>query len=472
MFSRRSRTAAWRLSAVSAAAFALGTAVAFAAAYAALSRSILHRGDAWLSGEARSVAQMVATSSAADARRELEAEVRELAQVALLPDQEASESDEMPMLFFVVLDNGGKVWAEVSIGGAAVGLQVARNVGRYATTPTWERLRGREYPVRVAANRLADGRMVVVGVTPSADLELLESTRELFLQVWAGMVLLGFAVSWVGIRRVLSRVDRMAQAAAGITAASLDRRLNDPGRRDEISDLALTFNAMLDRIQAAVGQVRTMADSLAHDLRSPVTSLRGSLEGAITAPNETARLEGLAAAIDEVDRLVALVESTLETAEAEAGALHLARSRLDLADLAAALTDLFMPAAAERGIAVELRAPAPVPVDGDPALLRRLLMNLLDNATTHLASGCRVTVSVAADNGRALIEVADDGPGFPPEVRAHAFDRLVRGPGSPGKGLGLSIVRAVVTAHGGSVTLDHPEGGGSRIRVLLPAATD
>ncbi len=472
MSSRRSRTAAWRLSAVSAAAFAVGTAIAFAAAYAALSRSILHRGDAWLAGEARSVAEMVATSSATDARKQLEAEVSELAQVALPPDGGIARPEDTPVLFFVVLDAGGKVWTEESIGGAVVGLQVARNVGRYVTTPTWERLPGREYPVRVIANRLADGRIVVTGVTPSADLELLESTRELFLQVWAGMVLLGFAVSWVGVRRVLSRVDRMAQAAAGITAASLDRRLDDPGHRDEISNLALTFNAMLDRIQAAVGQVRTMADSLAHDLRSPITSLRGSLEGALTATDEAARLEGLAAAIDEVDRLTALVDSALETAEAEAGALHLTRSRLDLADLAAALTDLFLPAAAERGIVLELRAPAPVPVDGDPNLLRRLLMNLLDNATTHLESGCRVTMSVAPENGQALIEVSDDGPGFPVEVRAHAFDRLVHGPGSPGKGLGLSIVRAVVTAHGGSVTLDHPEGGGSRIRVLLPTATD
>jgi signal transduction histidine kinase len=472
MSSRRSRTAAWRLSAVSAAAFAVGTAVAFAGAYVALSRSILHRGDAWLSGEAHSVAQMVATSPPAEARKELEDEVRELAQVALPPDRGAARAEESPVLFFIVLDADGRVWAEESIGGAAAGVQVARNVGRYAATPTWERLPGREYPVRVVADRLGDGRVVVVGVTPSADLELLESTRELFLQVWAAMVLLGFAVSWVGIRRVLSRVDRLAQAAAGITAASLDRRLDDPGRRDEISNLTNTFNAMLDRIQAAVGQVRTMADSLAHDLRSPVTSLRGSLEGALTAPDEAARLEGLAAAIDEVDRLATLIDSALETAEAEAGALHMARSRLDLADLAAALTDLFLPAAAERGIALELRAPAPVPVDGDPNLLRRLLMNLLDNATTHLARGCKVTVSVTAENVHALIEVSDNGPGFPPEVRARAFERLVHGPDSPGKGLGLSIVHAVAIAHGGTVRLEHPGSGGSRIRVILPASTD
>lgn len=468
MSSRHRHTAAWRLSVLSTMAFAVGTAIAFSAAYFMISRSILNRVDVWLTGEVEAIAQSVSDSSRDRAVQQLKSEVQELEHfVVQLPGKASDEEDETA-LFFVMLDPAGTIWAEASLGGEDLIHQAVTSTALSGSGPSWFSTPTYEYPVRVMSTVLADGRVLLAGATPSIDLEILEEISELFIQVWAGMVLLGFGVSWMSIRRVLSRIDRMAQAATEITAASLGQRVQDPGHNDEIAHLAATFNAMLERVQVAVEQVRSMAGSLAHDLRSPITTLRGVLESALTTRDETAREEYLVAALSDVDRLANLVDSALDAAEVEAGALHLTREEIDLVELATDIAELFQPAAAERGINIEIRASSPIMIDCDASLLRRLLMNLMDNAVIHLPAGSYATVAIATAHDHAVIEFRDNGPGFPEEVRDHAFDRLVHEGRSPGRGLGLAIVRTIATAHGGTAVLDHPSGGGSRITITLP----
>jgi len=207
---------------------------------------------------------------------------------------------------------------------------------------------------------------------------------------------------------------------------------------------------------------------MAHDLRTPLAALRGTLEGARDESDASVARSGVEAAIGEVDDLTALVGATLDSAEAEAGALRLRRAPLDLAALVRDVADLYQPAAADHELELIVAADEPVEIVGDAGLLRRVAINLFDNALAHLPAGAHVRVTVGADSGRAVLELRDDGPGFPVEIRGRAFERLVRGAGSSGRGLGLASVRAVAVAHGGRAALDHPAGGGSVVRVELP----
>lgn len=174
-------------------------------------------------------------------------------------------------------------------------------------------------------------------------------------------------------------------------------------------------------------------------------------------------------AIEGLDHLSAVLDATLDTAEAEAGALRLNRRPLDLTTLAGELVELYLPAAEESGLVMRLRTQGPVRVEADEGLLRRAITNLLDNALTHLPAGCAVEVAVIGDEHRAVVTVSDDGPGFPEEVRDRPFERFVHGARSPGSGLGLAMVRAVAHVHGGSARLVQPLSGGSAIEIEIPA---
>ena len=466
----RRRTAAWRLALPGILVLATGSAAVMSVGYWMLSDSVRSRGDAWLEAEVESVAERVEVAGSSLTAAELEPEVRELElHEGLRSGEEQDEGDG----FFVlaVLAPGGRVSASAVRGARSALNQVLTALPSSERSTSWVQPGGWEYPVRVVSQRLPDGRRIVGGATPWADAELLEEIRDVALAGWVVMLLVGVPAAWIEVRRVLARVDRLSDVAATISADALARRL--PQRRgdhggDEIDRLAATLNALLDRAGGAVEQLRTLADAMAHDLRTPLAAIRGTLENAVTVDDDGARRATVEAAIAEVDDLAALVSATLDTAEAEAGALRLRRVPLDLAGLVRDLAELYEPAAADHGLKLVVDVAGPVEVEADEALLKRVLINLLDNAIAHLPAGTRVTVTARVEAGRAVLAVADDGPGFPAEMRTRAFDRLVRGPGSKGRGLGLAMVRAVALAHGGRAVLEHPSDGGSAIRVELP----
>jgi signal transduction histidine kinase len=297
---------------------------------------------------------------------------------------------------------------------------------------------------------------------------MLRKLRRAFLALWGGMLVFGFAVSWSSTRRVLRDVERVTETAARVGGAGSRQRVPAVPGRDEIARLAGTFNEMLDRVETSVEQLRAVTDAVAHDLRSPVTAIRGDLELALTADADALR-ESAANAIEGLDRLLETVETTLDVAEAEAGALRLKHEHLDLRSMAEEMVEVYRPAAEERGLALDACGEGPVEAWVDAGLLRRALGNLLDNALQHLPPGSHVHVRCAAGGGQVVLGVEDDGPGFSPEVRARAFDRFVKGRGSRGYGLGLSLVRATARAHGGEARIGDRPGGGAIVSLALPA---
>jgi signal transduction histidine kinase len=207
---------------------------------------------------------------------------------------------------------------------------------------------------------------------------------------------------------------------------------------------------------------------LAHDLRSPLTAIRGKLEMSLSAATDAEQGEPIVSAIEELDRLTEFLNASLDVAEARADALRLSRSEINLDELLRIMIDLYEPSMAEKGLQLRLRSAGPVTIDADASLVHRMIANLFDNELKHLPASCTVTVRLESGDGVALLSVEDDGPGFSHEVSEHLFERRVKGKESNGRGLGLAFVDAVVRAHGGTITATNREGGGARITLSLP----
>jgi signal transduction histidine kinase len=200
-----------------------------------------------------------------------------------------------------------------------------------------------------------------------------------------------------------------------------------------------------------------------------VTSIRGMLESGLCNPdNETLR-DSVGEAIENLDRLLLMLNTTLDLAEAEGGALHLDRGLVDISAALAQLVDLYQPAMAERQHRMAVDLEEHVIVEADLPLLNRVISNLLENELTHLPAGRQINIQLHSHAGSADLVIEDDGPGFSPDIAARAFERFVKGEHSPGHGLGLAFVDAVVRAHSGTVKLSDRIGGGTVITVSLPA---
>jgi signal transduction histidine kinase len=226
---------------------------------------------------------------------------------------------------------------------------------------------------------------------------------------------------------------------------------------------------MLDRIQASVNQLRSVTDSVAHDLKTPVTSIRGTLESALFKDQDDSWRESVGEAIEGLDRLTFLLNTMLDLAEAQAGALSLDRSDVILSDLVKRAVEIYQPAMAERQHQVAIDLADDVVVAGDLPLLNRVITNLIENELAHLPPGRQIHLRLRFQQGFAELVIEDNGPGFPPDIMARAFERFVKGKQSKGHGLGLAFVNAVVQAHGGTIKIsDHPEGG-AVIALSLPA---
>jgi len=301
----------------------------------------------------------------------------------------------------------------------------------------------------------------------------LQRYRDLLLLGVPACLILAGAGSWWLSAFALAPLIRLAGAAREIDVRTLERRLPTRGVDDELEDVARAFNGALERLGHAVGEMRQFSAALAHELRTPLTALRGEIELAL------GRLEGgdvnrdpLASQIEEIDRLKRLIEQILTLARAEAGQIPLTFTPLDAGELAESLVDQLEPVAQARGIALTCERTPGAIVRGDGEWLRRLLINLLDNALKFTEDGGRVHVRVAPEGDKVTITVRDTGAGIAPADVPHVFERFFRGDPSrssaDGTGLGLSLVQWIVERHGGSIAVESAVGSGTAMVVGLP----
>jgi signal transduction histidine kinase len=461
-------TAAWRPSIWTTLAFAIGSALAFLIVYALVAKGIRGRSDAWLIGEAEVLSQVARETPRDSLYHRIVEEVAELA-TQEVPDERNSRGQRLNSVFFLQTepDNSAPLW--VGPGPKEPFQSALKKMTLVPGVPRSVRVEGWKEPFRVVVSRAEQGRTTYLGLSDRGALRLLHGLIYRFLEVWGGMVVFGFLISYLSARRTLLRVERITETVGRIGSRDLGERLPEAGRSDEIARLASTFNHMLDRIQASVNQLRTVTGAVAHDLKSPVTSIRGSLEVALSDGESGAWRESVAEAIEGLDSLSQLLNTTLDLAEAEAGALNLSRERVDFSRTLRQIVELYEPALADRRHQLELDLQQGVIVDADRALLNRTLSNLLENELNHLPPGCTIEIRLRSQDGAAELVITDNGPGFPPDIRTRAFDRFVKGKQSPGHGLGLAFVDAVVQAHGGTAKIIDQPDRGAVIRVLLPA---
>ena len=466
---QRMRSAAWRISLWATFAFACGTLVLFILLQRFVARDIQQRTDAWLSGEIGTLGDVAEHTPKNALYDRVVGEVAELA-THEIPNRLASDSSFNDSVFFLQRGADGSLNLWVGVGNGIPELRAIEATRIVSDHPTDLHVRGLAVPFRVASIRMEDGSRIYLGLSERNDIRVLRNLRLRFFLLWLILVLLGFGMVFFSTRRMLSHIRKMTEAASTIGHSDLHARVPIARRNDEVSQLALTLNNMLDRIERSMHQLHTITDSLAHDLRSPLTAIRGKLESSLSPAMDGDHAEHIVSAIEELDRLTDFLNKSLDVAEAKADALRLSRIEVDLDELLRVMIDLYEPSMSEKGLKVGLRSAGPARVHADAALLHRMVANLLDNELKHVPSACTVTIKlVTAEDSISLI-LEDNGPGFDPDVRSHLFERRVKGRDSNGHGLGLAFVGAVAHAHGGTVAAENRDEGGARITVTLPVA--
>jgi signal transduction histidine kinase len=303
--------------------------------------------------------------------------------------------------------------------------------------------------------------------------DILSAVREQYALALLGVTMLATLLGWLMAGRALAPLRGIAAAARGVSGNSLDRRIEPRGPDDEVRELAQTLDGMLSRLDAAFAGQRRFVANASHELRTPLTVMRTELEVALSDPDANADDLRRAAQVvgDEVVRCQALIDSLLLLARSEAEVIH-RDERSDLSQLARSVAARLRRLAQQRGVKLTVRA-EPAVVAGEGRLLEEALRNLAENALLYNSSGGFATVEVRVAGRDAVVRVENSGPVVPPEAAAsllEPFQRLDRGgAGGPGAGVGLSIVRAVVRAHGGSLRLESRREGGLRIELRLPA---
>ncbi len=461
-------SAAWRISIWTTLAFALGTALAFSIVYFLVANAIQERSDAWLNGEAEVLAQVSADTPRDHLYNRIVGEVAELA-AQELPGERSASGQRLNSVFFLESDpnsNEAPLW--VGSGSHEPFLKAIQRTKSVPGVPQSIKVEGWSTTFRVVTQR-ENERTIYLGLSNRGAQFLLGTLTRRFLVLWGSTVLMGFLIAYMSARRTLLRVQRITDTVARIGSEELGERLPQPVNSDEISRLAMTFNQMLDRIQFSINELRSVTDAVAHDLKSPVTSIRGALESVLsTEPNEKWR-DSVGDSIEGLDRLLSALDTNLDVSEAQAGALRLERSAVDLTASVRQMVDLYQPAMDERHHQMNIDLEDHVVVEADSSLLIRVLSNLIENEIAHLPVGCRITIRLRLRGQSAELTIEDNGPGFPPDIRTRVFERFVRGKESRGHGLGLAFVEAVTRAHGGIAKISDSPAGGAVVTLSLPA---
>jgi heavy metal sensor kinase len=332
--------------------------------------------------------------------------------------------------------------------------------------------RHRHVALELTSIPLAGGYTLQVGKSTEERERILEYFRENFVAVAIPLVLLGLIGGMFLASRALQPIRNVIRTIHEITRGRMEARAPSPKTGDELKELVMLFNGMVDKIEALIRGMRESLDNVAHDLRTPMTRLRGISEMALRSGDnlETYR-ESLADSLEESERILKMLNTLMDISEAETGVVKLDIRTVPVSEAVNDIVELYDYVAEAKGITVESRVAKDTLMTVDPMRMRQVLGNLLDNAIKYTPDGGTVCISADETGQRLAVRVKDSGIGIPSAQVSKIWDRLYRGDQSrsqKGLGLGLSLVKAIVKAHSGEVGVESEPGKGSTFSIFLP----
>ncbi|MEP6549374.1 MAG: HAMP domain-containing sensor histidine kinase [Gammaproteobacteria bacterium] len=338
----------------------------------------------------------------------------------------------------------------------------------------WLRIpKDQESDLTVASMALADGSNLEVGRITRNQETVLAPFRRTFLAVMTPTLLLGVLGGAIFAHRATKPVREVVATARDIIdKGNFAARVPLTSEQTDLQELALQFNRVLDANQSLIEGMREALDNVAHDLRTPLSRLRATAEAAIQATEDAAAREALGDCTEECDRVLTMLTALMDITEAESGVMQLKLERVSIPALLEGAIELYQLVAEEKRITIKSDLSSPGEAVVDPTRMRQVFANLLDNALKYTSEGGEIAVSCSARAGQAIVQMSDTGIGISAAEQPRIWGRLYRGDRSRsqrGLGLGLSLVKAIVEAHHGEVSVRSEPGKGAIFTVVLPA---
>jgi len=329
-----------------------------------------------------------------------------------------------------------------------------------------------DYDLMVASVQLQDGHWLQVGRSSETRQKTLERFSEVFVIIALPLAFLAFAGGTYLATRTLRPIRHIIQTVQSIRTGDMEARVPQSGVGDELDELARLFNEMLDRINALIIGMKEALDNVAHDLRTPMTRLQNIAETALRAGQDgNLCREALTDCLEESDRVLHMLATLMDIAEAESGGMRLHQSVINLSPLLSRIMDMYQYVAEEKEVQMSLSLPQVLNAPIDQVRMSQAVANILDNAIKYTPSGGQITLEAYQTADTCVIKIKDTGIGIPQTDLPKIWDRLYRGDASrstKGLGLGLSFVKAIVKAHKGDVCASSPPGQGSCLTIVLP----
>jgi heavy metal sensor kinase len=387
-----------------------------------------------------------------------------------------AESEGVQKVFYRLMNRNGDTIAstdatswKIGAGRKAINSILSGNEYYFETLS----IPGNEYEARALYSRLGKEYILQIMISTEQTSRFLAVFRQIFMVIMGIMFILSTVVGWFMARRALSGVEEVTETAIQVTDGLFDKRVRLTGHGVELDRLATTFNTMLEKLHTLIIDIKEISDNIAHDLRSPVTRIRGIAETTLISTRSDKEYEAMAGGIiEECDGLLVMINTMLYISQAEAGVSKLDISDVDLSQIINEACELFQPIAEDKDIKIIQKTEKAI-VRADKEKLQRVIANLLDNALKYTPGKGSVTFTLVQDQDKVTVSVADTGIGISAEDLLKIFNRFYRCDASrslQGVGLGLSLAKAIIQAHHGEISVSSELEKGSIFTFTIPKA--